>query len=91
MVQRCRIPDELLWITDPKTGEREQVVPGEVRKRHVIVGGHIPQQKICRISLPASPKPTTRGVLSKLRNLCCTGWYLSASARRCRNRVSFLP
>ena len=36
------LPDELLWIEDPDTGERLRVVPGELRKRDVKVGRHIP-------------------------------------------------
>lgn len=37
-----RLPDELLWIENPDTGERLRVVPGELRQRTVIVGRHIP-------------------------------------------------
>jgi Fic family protein len=37
-----RLPDELLWITNPDTGERLRVVPGELRKRHVKVGRLVP-------------------------------------------------
>lgn len=38
----CRLlPDELLWVTNPDTGERSRVIPGELRKRDVIVGQHI--------------------------------------------------
>ncbi len=37
-----RLPDELLWIEDPETGERMQVVPGALRQRDVKVGQHIP-------------------------------------------------
>ncbi len=37
-----RLPDELLWITNPGTGERLRVVPGELRQRHVKVGRHVP-------------------------------------------------
>lgn len=37
-----QLPDELLWVKDPDTGERMQVIPGIVRKRDVKVGKHIP-------------------------------------------------
>lgn len=35
------LPDELLWVEDPDTGERLQVIPGELRQRDVKVGQHI--------------------------------------------------
>lgn len=35
------LPEELLWVEEPETGERMQVVPGELRKRDVMVGEHI--------------------------------------------------
>jgi Fic family protein len=37
-----RLPDDLLWVENPDTGERLPVVPGELRQRHVRVGRHIP-------------------------------------------------
>ena len=36
------LPDDLLWIEDPDTGERMRLIPGELRKRHVKIGRHIP-------------------------------------------------
>src|SRR5437867_10301377 len=33
-----RLPDELLWVDNPDTGERLRVAPGEIRTRHVKVG-----------------------------------------------------
>src|SRR5229473_48306 len=35
------LPDDLLWVEDPETKERVQVVAGELRSRDVVVGGHI--------------------------------------------------
>jgi Fic family protein len=35
------VPDSLLWVENPDTGERTQVIPGELRRRHVQVGRHI--------------------------------------------------
>jgi Fic family protein len=32
------LPEELLWVEDPITKERERVVPGELRRRNVQVG-----------------------------------------------------
>lgn len=36
------LPDDLLWVEDPATGERIRVVPGELRARDVAVGQHVP-------------------------------------------------
>lgn len=36
------LPDDLLWVEYPDTGERVRVVPGEFRERDVKVGRHIP-------------------------------------------------
>jgi Fic family protein len=36
------LPEELLWVEDPTSHERERVVPGELRRRDVRVGRHIP-------------------------------------------------
>jgi Fic family protein len=36
------LPDALLVVEDPKSGETVQVTPGEFRRRDVIVGGHVP-------------------------------------------------
>jgi len=34
------LPEDLLWVEDPLTRERVRVVPGELRKRDVMVGNH---------------------------------------------------
>ena len=36
------LPEELLWVENPDSGERIKMVPGELRKRDVKVGRHIP-------------------------------------------------
>ncbi len=36
------LPQELLWVDDPETKERIQVIPGELRDRDVKVGHHVP-------------------------------------------------
>ncbi|WP_242467231.1 Fic family protein [Ectothiorhodospira shaposhnikovii] len=35
------LPEDLLWVKDPDTGERLRVVPGELRRRAVRVGLHV--------------------------------------------------
>jgi hypothetical protein len=37
-----RLPEDLLRVENPETGERVRVVPGEFRQRHVKVGRHVP-------------------------------------------------
>src|SRR5689334_18861822 len=37
-----QLPKDLLWIEDPETKEKIEVVPGELRHRDVAVGRHIP-------------------------------------------------
>jgi len=36
------LPEDLLWVEEPDTGERMQIVPGDLRQRDVRVGQHIP-------------------------------------------------
>ena len=36
------LPEELLWATDPETGERTRIMPGEPRRRDVKVSQHVP-------------------------------------------------
>lgn len=45
-----RLPEELLWVENPDTGERVRVIPGEMRQSWVQVGRHIPPDGA---SLPA--------------------------------------
>jgi len=35
------LPEDLLWVEDPDTGERMKVVPGALRERDVKVGNHL--------------------------------------------------
>lgn len=37
-----KLPDELLWVENPDTGQRLPVVPGEYRHDYVQVGRHVP-------------------------------------------------
>lgn len=36
-----QLPEDLLWVEDPHSGERIRVVPGEYRERDVEVGRHV--------------------------------------------------
>ena len=36
-----RIPEELLWVSEPGTGKRVQVLPGQFRTDHVQIGQHV--------------------------------------------------
>ena len=36
------LPHELLWVINPKTKQRERVIPGETRSFDVLVGRHVP-------------------------------------------------
>ena len=68
-----QLPDDLLWVEDPRTKERIRIVPGELRHRDVAVGRHVP------ISAPAVPRFLERyeAVYSKLGK---TETILSAAA-----------
>lgn len=48
------LPEDLLWVEDPKTKERVRVVPGELRARDVVVGTHL------AVSAGAVPRFLTR-------------------------------
>src|SRR5437016_507774 len=45
-----QLPEGLLWVEDPVTRERIEVVPGALRQRDVQVGRHVP------VSAPAIPR-----------------------------------
>jgi Fic family protein len=45
-----QLPEDLLWVEDPETKDKIEVVPGELRHRDVAVGRHIP------VSAPAVPR-----------------------------------
>jgi Fic family protein len=38
----AELPEELLWVEDPDTKERIKIVPGELRRRDVKLGNHVP-------------------------------------------------
>ncbi|MBE0625668.1 MAG: Fic family protein [Burkholderiales bacterium] len=68
-----QLPDDLLWVEDPRTKEKIKIIPGVLRHRDVAVGRHIP------ISAPAVPRFLERyeAVYSKLGK---TETLLSAAA-----------
>jgi Fic family protein len=37
-----RLPESMLWVENPDTGEQLPVIPGECRQHDVIVGRHVP-------------------------------------------------
>lgn len=37
-----RLPEDLLWVENPDSGERIEVIPGRLRHRDVAVGRHVP-------------------------------------------------
>jgi len=67
------LPEDMLWVEDPATKEKIEVIPGEFRDRDVAVGRHIP------ISGPAVPRFLKRfeEVYSKLGK---TGTIIAAAA-----------
>jgi Fic family protein len=53
------LPEDLLWVEDPKSKERIRVVPGELRHRDVKVGMLIPSAPArCRTSWDVSKRFT---------------------------------
>lgn len=85
------LPDDLLWVDDPDTGERLQVIPGKLRQRHVRVGQHIPASPgACRAfwiissaltalsakRKPSSPPPRITGYFGYTRS-----WMVMAAWR----------
>lgn len=38
----AELPEDLLWMEDPDTKERIKIIPGELRRRDVKVGRHLP-------------------------------------------------
>ena len=61
-----RLPPELLWVENPDTGERIEVVPGELRTGTVQVGKHIPPSEnelalyIARLSNAYAPETISK-------------------------------
>jgi Fic family protein len=56
-----RLPEEMLWVENSKTGERMQIIPGEFRDGEVEVGRHVPP--------PANGLPRFLGRFEKVYDL----------------------
>jgi Fic family protein len=39
-----RLPSEMLWVNDPRSGEKLPLIPGDWRRRNVEVGHHVPPE-----------------------------------------------
>lgn len=65
-----QLPEELLWVTNPDTGERKRVIPGELRDSHVRVGLHVaPDPTDLRPFLDRLVEAYSSNHLSKLRKV----------------------
>ncbi|SPL62478.1 Fic family protein [Ochrobactrum soli] len=70
----ARLPEDLLWVTNPDTGERLEVVPGALRQSHVKVGRHIPPApEDIDAFLRRFVEGYTSGHLSRLRKIIASG------------------
>ncbi|MDE0364092.1 MAG: Fic family protein [Gammaproteobacteria bacterium] len=67
------LPDELLWVENPESGERVRVEPGILRTRDVMIGRHVP------VSAGAVPRFLDR-FESVYNNLGKAATILSAAA-----------
>lgn len=69
-----RLPDELLWVKNPDTGEQLQVIPGELRKGWVQVGKHIPPNaEELHLFLDRFSEAYDRRRLSQIRQIIALG------------------
>lgn len=69
-----RLPEDMLYVDHPDTGEKVAVVPGELRRRDVVVGRHIapPFQEVPKF-LARFDKAYASPPLSKLRQIQSVG------------------
>lgn len=69
-----RLPDELLIVANPDTGEEIRMVPGELRTRHVRVGDHIaPEPAMIAPLLHRFVEAYSMNMLSKLQKIIGVG------------------
>ena len=69
-----RLPDELLWVENPQTKEKLPVVPGEMRKRNVKVGRHLPPEpEVLEPLLARFVEAYSATTLSKVQRLVAVG------------------
>jgi Fic family protein len=67
-----RLPEALLWVENPDTGERLHIVPGEIRTRSVKVGLHIPPTGEPLADCLLRFEQIYSGPMSKFRKLVAT-------------------
>lgn len=73
------LPEDMLLVEEPDTHERMRVVPGELRRRDLRVGRHIPVSpgavraflRISRRSMAPSARPTPFWLLLRRITGCC--------------------
>jgi Fic family protein len=69
-----RLPDELLWVQNPDTGERLRVIAGELRTGWVQVGRHIPPgAEVLPRFLDRFAQVYDKNRLSKVRQIIALG------------------
>ncbi len=70
-----RLPDELLIVRNPDTGEEIKLVPGQLRTRHVKVGDHIaPEPEMIEPLIQRVAEAYSfRKMLSKLQKIINVG------------------
>ena len=69
-----RLPEELLWVQNPDTGERLRVVPGGLRAGWVQVGRHIPPDaEVLPRFLDRFAQAYDKNRLSKVRQIIALG------------------
>ncbi|MDL2406195.1 Fic family protein [Rhizobium calliandrae] len=69
-----RLPDELLTVRNPDTGEEIKMVPGQLRTRHVKVGEHIaPEPDMIRPLIGRFVEGYSFKMLSKLQKIIGVG------------------
>ncbi|BCH05663.1 hypothetical protein MesoLj131b_76620 (plasmid) [Mesorhizobium sp. 131-2-5] len=70
----ARLPDDLLWVTDPQSDQRERVEPGALRTHHVKVGRHIaPEPEALERLLNRFAEAYASSRLSKVQRLISVG------------------
>lgn len=69
-----RLPDELLIVRNPDTGEKIKMVPGQLRTRHVKVGDHIaPEPAMIEPLIARFVEAYSFKMLSKLQKIIGVG------------------
>ncbi len=87
-----RLPDDLLWVENPDTGDRTHVVPGELRPRHVKIGRHVPVSpgavpRFLVESIGSSRcRPPTTGCCGSIRSSMATAGSRALCRTRCFGR-----